>query len=213
MSAKRIHRRSVYRIDCEDLISSRSRGLLYALCSLDARENAPAFRKGTMMKKLSILSMTVLALLAFGGCKKETTTSETSTTTDNSATSVSASDTAPTATSASDTASTVTPSSTGPTSTTSTGSSGGTVSSLNDADKQSVMKIGEAGLAEVKLGQQISSVATSPTVKQFADQMVSDHSKANDELAQLATNKGVTLPTAADKKDKDLSDKLSRESG
>ena len=32
-------------------------------------------------------------------------------------------------------------------------------------------------------------------VKAFAEQMVADHSKANDQLKQLATTKGIMLPT------------------
>jgi len=40
--------------------------------------------------------------------------------------------------------------------------------------------------------------------------MVDDHSKANQELKTLATNKGVTLPTALDKKCQEVYDKLTK---
>ena len=36
-----------------------------------------------------------------------------------------------------------------------------------------------------------SSQATNADVKKFGDRMVTDHSKANDELKQLAATKGV----------------------
>lgn len=53
----------------------------------------------------------------------------------------------------------------------------------------------EAGLAEVQAGQAAASKASNTQVKSFAQQMVDDHSKANDELKSLAASKGVTLPT------------------
>jgi putative membrane protein len=68
------------------------------------------------------------------------------------------------------------------------------------------------GQAEVELGQLASSKATRPEVKEFAQMMVSDHGKANDELKELASRKGVTLPTeptAAQKAEKARLEKLS----
>jgi putative membrane protein len=53
----------------------------------------------------------------------------------------------------------------------------------------------EAGLAEVEASKLAASKATNTQVKSFAQQMVDDHSKANDELKALAASKGVTLPT------------------
>jgi putative membrane protein len=145
------------------------------------------------------------ALMAFA-CKKENynnNNTETSTTT------TSGTDTSAT-TSTVDTSGTET---SGTTSTTSTGSSGGTVSSLDPADKDFVMKAAQGGMAEVMLGQMASSKGTSPDVKNFGNRMVSDHGKANDELKQLAQNKGMALPADTDKEHKDAADKLSKASG
>lgn len=90
----------------------------------------------------------------------------------------------------------------------------GTVSStLSDADKKFVTKAAEGGIAEVNLSTIAAQKATNPDVKSFANRMVNDHGKANDELKQLATNKGVTLPTVTDKEHQDLADKLQKESG
>lgn len=69
------------------------------------------------------------------------------------------------------------------------------------------------GLAEVALGKLAQTKATNAQVKNFADMMVTDHSKANDELMAIAKTKNITLPAAPDadhqKKLDDLS-KLSR---
>jgi putative membrane protein len=53
----------------------------------------------------------------------------------------------------------------------------------------------QGGTAEVQEGQMAAQKANDPEVKKFAEKMVSDHSKANDKLKQIASDKGVTLPT------------------
>jgi putative membrane protein len=52
----------------------------------------------------------------------------------------------------------------------------------------------EAGLAEVEASKLAVTKATNTQVKGFAQQMVDDHTKANDELKALAATKGVELP-------------------
>jgi putative membrane protein len=54
------------------------------------------------------------------------------------------------------------------------------------------------GMAEVELGRLASTKAQNSEVKRFAEMMVSDHSKANEELKALAKKKNITLPTALD---------------
>ena len=44
--------------------------------------------------------------------------------------------------------------------------------------------------------------------KKFADKMVTDHGKANDELKQLASTKNVTLPSDTDQEHKDAAQKV-----
>jgi len=146
-----------------------------------------------------------LAVMAFA-CHKENNNNAY---TDTSTTTTSATDTSMT-TSTIGTSGTET---SGTTSTSSTGSSGGTVSSLDPADKDFVMKAAQGGMAEVMLGQTASSKGTSPDVKNFGNRMVSDHGKANDELKQLAQNKGMALPADVDAESKKMSDKLLKLSG
>lgn len=78
---------------------------------------------------------------------------------------------------------------------TTTGVTGGTISDMTPDDKEFVSKAGMAGLAEVQMGNLALQKASSADVKAFAQRMVTDHSKANAELAQFATTKGLALPT------------------
>lgn len=84
---------------------------------------------------------------------------------------------------------------------------------LSAADKNFVMKAAEGGLAEVQLGQLATQNAQSDEVKQFGQRMVDDHTKANDQLKQVAEQKGVTLPTDLSAKDKAEKDRLSKLKG
>jgi putative membrane protein len=81
------------------------------------------------------------------------------------------------------------------------------------ADSAFVTKAAQGGLAEVKLGQLATQKASSQDVKSFAQQMVDDHGKANDELKQLASSKGVTVPADVDAKHQATHDRLSKLSG
>jgi hypothetical protein len=71
----------------------------------------------------------------------------------------------------------------------------GGASSLSSSDRNFIMKAAQGGMAEVELGQLASQRASDPQVKQFAERMVADHGKANDQLKQIASSKNVTLPT------------------
>lgn len=81
------------------------------------------------------------------------------------------------------------------------------------ADSSFVTKTAQGGMAEVKLGQLAAEKASSADVKQFGQQMVTDHGKANDELKQLASSKGMTLPTDVSAKHQSDHDRLSKLSG
>jgi putative membrane protein len=80
-------------------------------------------------------------------------------------------------------------------------------------DRKFMEKAAIGGMAEVQMGQLAKERGMSDEVKSFASRMVTDHSKANDELKSLAAAKGVTLPTDTDKKHKSKMDKLAKLSG
>src|SRR3954467_9972208 len=54
------------------------------------------------------------------------------------------------------------------------------------------------GLAEVELGKLAGSRSDDETVKQFADRMVNDHGKANEELKSIADKSKIPLPGELD---------------
>lgn len=86
---------------------------------------------------------------------------------------------------------------TGATATT-TGSTGGTIANLPEKDKEFVTTVGMMGLAEVQYAQLALAKASDSRVQEFAQRMVDDHTKSNEELQQLATAKGLALPTELD---------------
>jgi putative membrane protein len=55
-------------------------------------------------------------------------------------------------------------------------------------------KAAQGGLKEVKVGELAQQQAARDEVKQFGQHMVDDHGKANDELKQIAQDKGIELP-------------------
>jgi putative membrane protein len=53
----------------------------------------------------------------------------------------------------------------------------------------------QGGMAEVELGKLALKNSQNPEIKKFAQMMIDDHGKANNELKALATKKNYTLPT------------------
>ena len=70
----------------------------------------------------------------------------------------------------------------------------------NHSEQHFMREAAQGGMAEVQLGQLAARQAANADVKNFGQRMVDDHSKANDELNQLAKSEDVTLPTTVDKK-------------
>jgi len=68
-------------------------------------------------------------------------------------------------------------------------------SSLSVKDKTFMKKAAKGGMMEVAMGNLAAQNGQSDEVKSFGKRMVSDHSKANDELKSIAAQKGVTLPS------------------
>jgi len=66
---------------------------------------------------------------------------------------------------------------------------------------------------EVVLGQLAQQKASNQAVRDFGQRMVTDHSKLNDELKALATQKGATLPTQMSHSERSTTSHLQNESG
>ncbi len=84
---------------------------------------------------------------------------------------------------------------------------------LSASDRQFVQKAAEGGMAEVELGKLAADKGSSDEVKKFGQRMVDDHSKANDQLKQIASSKGVSVPDDLNAKHKATEARLKKLSG
>lgn len=87
------------------------------------------------------------------------------------------------------------------------------MSGMSTADKTFVKKAAQADKAEIELGTLAQQKTSNPEVKQFAERMVRDHTKNDDQLKQVAEQTGIALPTSISAKDEALKQKLSGLSG
>jgi putative membrane protein len=69
---------------------------------------------------------------------------------------------------------------------------------VSSADQSFLQKASADGATEVALGQQAQQRAQSGPAKEMAQQLVTDHTKANQELADLAMRKHVDVSTQPD---------------
>lgn len=67
---------------------------------------------------------------------------------------------------------------------------------LSESDYRFLEKAARGGLEEVELGQMAQQKGTSQAVRSFGQRMVTDHTKLNNELKQIASQKGALLPGA-----------------
>ncbi len=90
----------------------------------------------------------------------------------------------------------------------------GTASTSSKAyDSDFMTKAASGGMLEVKLGQEIVKRATTPEAKQFAQQMVTDHTKGNNDLKALAAKKNITLPATLGQEQQKVYDDVVAEKG
>ena len=85
--------------------------------------------------------------------------------------------------------------------------------SLSSRDRTFLMQAGQLSMMEVELGRLAVQRGSSPGVKQYGQEMVEDHTRANQELMQLAMQKKVELPTEMSTQNTAMIDRLSGLSG
>jgi len=90
---------------------------------------------------------------------------------------------------------------------------GSSTSKLAKADADFIKDAAQGGMMEVELGKVAADKGSNDQVKQFGKRMQQDHSKANDELKKLASDKGVELSNTLDKKHQSKIDKFAKLSG
>lgn len=91
------------------------------------------------------------------------------------------------------------------------GMSGKSMASV--ADKKFVKDAMEGDMAEIQLGQLALQKASSEDVKQFAQKIIDDHTKLDEQVKPIAMQVGVTAPTQVSAKDRALMTKLQSLSG
>lgn len=84
---------------------------------------------------------------------------------------------------------------------------------LNSADVKFVKHEAAAGMAEVKLAELGVKKAERADVKAYAEMLVTDHTKANEELAKLAATKGVELSDVLEPKHAETFQDLEKSNG
>ena len=135
------------------------------------------------MKKLNVLFLAGVTALTFQACNSSTKTDSTEVAQDSN--------------SAKDT---------------STSAAGG-VLKVDKDDADFAVTAANGGMAEVQLGQLAQQKATSPDVKAFGAQMVTDHTKANEKLMALAKQKNITLPATIGPDQQKVMDDLTKRTG
>jgi putative membrane protein len=80
-------------------------------------------------------------------------------------------------------------------------------------DRMFVSKAMQGSMAEVQLGQLTLQKSTNEQVKEFAQRMIDDHTKLNDQMKPVAQQLGLTVPNEVSKSDRKTIAKLQALSG
>jgi putative membrane protein len=76
-----------------------------------------------------------------------------------------------------------------------------------------MIKAANGGMLEVLLGEMAQRNASNQAVKDFGQMMVTDHTKANNELKALASARNVTLPATAEGNHREHANDLGKKTG
>lgn len=80
-------------------------------------------------------------------------------------------------------------------------------------DAEFAVEAANIGMYQVRAGELAQSKATNARVKEMGAMMVQDHTKANNELKDLAARKNIQIPTAMGDDKMDAYDELAEKSG
>lgn len=89
----------------------------------------------------------------------------------------------------------------------------GAVMKVDKDDADFAVKAANGGMAEVQLAQLAQQKATSADVKEFAAKMITDHTKANNNLMAIAKQKSITLPATLGNDEQKIMADLSKKTG
>ena len=88
-----------------------------------------------------------------------------------------------------------------------------TAGPVDKGDSAFVITAANDGITEVAIGNVAQHKALSARVKNFADMMVTDHTKAGDELGAIAKAKNITVASTPNAHSQKMIDDLSKKSG
>jgi putative membrane protein len=80
-------------------------------------------------------------------------------------------------------------------------------------DKKFLKDATMGSMTEVQLGKLAAEKGSTDSVKQYGQKLATDHSKATEELKQIATRENIQIPDSLDSKHQSKVDKLSKLSG
>jgi putative membrane protein len=84
---------------------------------------------------------------------------------------------------------------------------------LSKNDQSFINQLAQGGMTEVRVAEYVRDHGTNDEVKQLATRIVDDHTKNNNELQKLASDKGMTLTTTLDNKHQKIVDQIMGEQG
>ena len=85
--------------------------------------------------------------------------------------------------------------------------------SIAPGDRKFIHDAAVGGMFEVKVSQMAADKTSNAGVKSFAEMLVKDHTAANQELKQVAQQKGVALPDSLPREKQRQIDQLAKKSG
>jgi putative membrane protein len=85
--------------------------------------------------------------------------------------------------------------------------------SVSGTDRKFVTEAASGGMLEVEAGRLAQSQGQDPQIKQFGQRMVTDHTKANQQLQSIASSKGIEVPSSLDAKHQAMYDRLKKLKG
>lgn len=94
-----------------------------------------------------------------------------------------------------------------------TSSGSGSTASLSRSDRKLIMDMAMANMAEIEAARMAQTKTQNEQIKNFAQQMIDDHTRALNEVKQLAQARGVTLPTELDRMHKAKADRMAALAG
>ena len=84
---------------------------------------------------------------------------------------------------------------------------------LTEQDRNFLQELSQSNRVEVQLGRMAEQKATNPKVKDFARQMVNDHSKLQNQLEDFTAKRNFTLSTSTTPQQQNMVDQLQGMSG